>query len=254
MKYWLLGVACVLYGVMVALLRVYDPPAARVALFIAYALPAIACAVTAASYGAGDRLRWAWILYGAGYGIAFLSKWLIGDLGDIVQLSVARQATWSLFIIIFNTCGVTALALFARVWSGTGMAPEWRTRATIAFFVVAIVIGIPNARQAIGLLSPFRPIAFGGFASVIGDIVSITLIGPIFATMIALRGGVLARPWVFLFASVLCWLLNNLPVVMPTNMALIADGVVRPAAITFAAAAAIAQLWVKRDLRAELPD
>ena len=254
MKYWLLGVACVLYGVVVALLRHFDPPAARVALFVAYALPAIACAFTAASYGERDRLRWAWVLYGAGYGIAFLSKWLIGDLADLVHLGVARQATWALFIIVFNACGVTALALFARVWSGTGMAPEWRTRATIGFFIVAIVIGIPNAHQAIGLLSPFRPIAFGGIASVLGDVISITLIGPIFATMIALRGGALARPWIFLFASTLCWLLNNLPVVMPTNAALIADGIVRPAAITFAAAAAIAQLWVKRDLRAQLPD
>jgi hypothetical protein len=89
---------------------------------------------------------------------------------------------------------------------------------------------------------------------VLGDIVSITLIGPIFATMIALRGGVLARPWIFLFASVLFWLLNNLPPLLPANVANIYDGIVRPAAITFAAAAAIAQLWVKRDLRAQLPD
>lgn len=65
-----------------------------------------------------------------------------------MHLGVARQATWTLFIIVFNVCGVAALALFARDWSGTGMAPAWRTRATLAFFVLAIAIGIPNASRS----------------------------------------------------------------------------------------------------------
>ena len=254
MKYWLLGVACVLYGVIVALLRHFDPGAARLALFFAYALPAVAGIVTAMSYGARDRLRWAWLVYASGYGIGFLGKVVIGDLPDNLHASTSHQAIWSLFVVSFNACSVIGLALFARVWSGTGMAPQWRRWATLGFFVLAIAIGIPNARNAMGLLHPMTPIGIGATASIIGDVISITLIGPIFATMIALRGGVLARPWIFLFASVLCWLLNNLPAVLPANAALIYDGIVRPAAITFAAAAAIAQLWVKRDLRAELPD
>jgi hypothetical protein len=253
-KYWLLGVACVLYGVVVALLRHFDPAAARLALFAAYALPAVAGIVTAMSYGARDRLRWAWLVYASGYGLGFLGKLIIGDLAENLHATASHQAIWSLFVFCFNACGVAGLALFARVWSGTGMAPPWRHRATLVFLVLALAIGIPNARNAMGLLSPISPIAFGAIASIIGDIVSIALIGPIFATVIALRGGVLARPWIFLFASVLCWLLNNLPPVLPANVAPFYDGIVRPAAITFAAAAAIAQLWVKHDLRAELPD
>lgn len=254
MKYWLLGAACVLYGVVVALLRQFDPAAARLALFAAYALPAVAGVITALSYGSRDRLRWAWLVYASGYGIGFLGKLVIGDLAENLHAATSHQVIWSLFVFFFNACGVAGLALFARVWSGTGMAPPWRRWATLGFFVLALAIGIPNARNAMGLLSPMSPIAIGAMASVIGDIVSITLIGPIFATMIALRGGVLARPWFFLFASVLCWLLNNLPAVLPANVATYYDGIVRPAAITFAAAAAIAQLWVKRELRAGLPD
>lgn len=254
MKYWILGVACVLYGVMVALLRHFDPAAARIALFAAYAMPAVAGITTALSYGARDRLRWAWLVFASGYGLGFLSKVVIGDLAENLHAATSRQAAWSLFVIGFNSCSVTGLALFSRVWSGTGMAPEWRRWATLGFFVVAIAIGIPNARNALALFQLNGPIGIGGFASVVGDVISVTLIGPIFATMIALRGGVLARPWIFLFASVLCWMLNNLPPVLPTDVAVFYDGIVRPSAITFAAAAAIAQLWIKRDLRAEMPD
>jgi hypothetical protein len=254
MKYWLLGIACVLYGVTVALLRHFDPPAARIALFAAYLLPAVAGFVTAMSYRARDRLRWAWLAFAAGYAVAFVSKTALGDNADIVRAGPARQATWSLFIALFNAGIVVGLSLFARVWSGTGMAPPWRRWATLGFFVVAIAIGIPNGRAALALLSPVQPLAIGVAASVLGDILSITLIGPIFATMVALRGGVLARPWIFLFASVLCWLINNLPPLLPANVAITYDGIVRPAAITFAAAAAIAQLWVKRQLSAELAD
>jgi hypothetical protein len=252
-KYWILGVACVLYGVMVALLRHFDPSAARIALFAAYALTAIAGFVTALSYGARDRLRSAWLAFAGGYAIAFISKTVVGDFAGLGNAAPLRQAIGSVFIGLFNAGTVAGLALFASVWSGTGMAPPWRRWATISFFVVALAVGIPNLRVALSLLSPLRPVGIGGMASVVGDVISITLIGPIFATMIALRGGVLARPWIFLFASVLCWLLNNLPPVLPADVAIIYDGVVRPAAITFAAAAAIAQLWVKRDLRAELP-
>jgi hypothetical protein len=251
-RYWLLGAACVLYGVMVALLRHFDPPAARIALFAAYLLAALTGLVTAMSYRARDRLRWAWLAIAAGYAVAFVSKTVLGDNADILRAGTARQATWSLSIVLFNAGIVAGLSLFARVWSGTGMAPPWRLRATLGFFVVAIAIGIPNGRAAVALLHPVQPLAIGVAASVLGDIVSITLIGPIFATMVALRGGVLARPWIFLFASVLCWLVNNLPPLLPANVATIYDGIVRPAAITFAAAAAVAQLWVKRELRAEL--
>jgi hypothetical protein len=253
-KYWILGAACVLYGITVAVLRTVDPPLARYALFAAYLVPTFACAVTATTYGARDRLRWAWIVFAAGYGVAFVSKTVIGDLNDVVNASTGRQLTWSAFILMFNAGTVGGLMLFSSVWSGTGMAPPWRRWATLGFLGLALLVAIPNVHRTVGLISAGTPIAIGGTASVVGDIFSITLIGPIFATMIALRGGVLARPWIFIFASVVCWLINNVPPLLPTEVANIYDGVVRPSAITFAGAAAIAQIWVQREVRASLPD
>jgi hypothetical protein len=253
-KYWMLGAACVVWGIVVAVLRKVDPGAARIALFASYLVPTFACAATATTYGARDRLRWAWIVFAAGYGVAFVSKTVIGDLSDVADAAAGRQLIWSLFIVMFNAGTVGGLVLFASVWSGTGMAPPWRRWATLGFFALAMVVAIPQFHRTAGLIATSKLIAIGGTASVVGDIFSITLIGPIFATMIALRGGVLARPWIFIFASVLCWLINNVPPLLPGEIANYYDGVVRPAAITFAGAAGIAQIWVQREVRASLPD
>jgi hypothetical protein len=253
-KYWVLGAACVLWGVIVALVRHVDPAVGRWVMFATYLVPAIACTVAALSYGPRDRLRWAWFAFAAGYAIAFVSKTIVGDLVETVRAPDARQLTWSLFILAFNVCTVIAPAIFASVWSGTGVAPPWRRWATLGFFLLAILIAIPQGHVVLGLMATRKPIAIGGVASLLGDISSITLIGPIFATMIALRGGVLARTWIFLFLSVSLWLLNNLSLLLPPTVSFVYDGVVRGTAMTLTAAAAVAQLWVQREVRASLPD
>jgi hypothetical protein len=251
MKYWLLGVACVLSAAAVLTLRELDPPAARILLFALYIVPSLACIVTAFAYGAHDRLRWAWLSVGAGYAVAFASKAFVGDSNDeLASMSAAHVAVWAACIVAFNLGTTTGLILFARVWSGTGMIPPWRRWATAGFFVLAMLLGYGNLVRALKLLMPPTAVGIGAFASVGGDIISITLIGPIFATMIALRGGVLARPWIFLFISVFFWLLDNLAPVTAHGVGIVIDGIVRPIAITSGAAAAVAQLWVKREVRA----
>jgi hypothetical protein len=253
-KYWVLGAACLFWGVMLALVRHLDPAVGRWAMYATYLVPAVACSVAALSYGPRDLLRWAWLAFAAGYAIAFVSKTIVGDLVEQVRASDGRQLTWSLFIVAFNACTVAAPALFARVWSGTGMAPPWRRWATLGFFVLGILIAVPQGHVAFGLMATRKPIAIGAAASLLGDVSSITLIGPIFATMIALRGGVLARTWIFLFASVSLWLLNNLNLLLPMHVGFVYDGIVRGTAMTLTAAAAITQLWVQREVRASLPD
>jgi hypothetical protein len=83
---------------------------------------------------------------------------------------------------------------------------------------------------------------------VTGDVISIALVGPIFATAIALRGGVLMRPWAFLFAAAIAWIIDDLTPLMPQALARDLDIFARPLAVMLDAAAALAQFWVKREI------
>jgi hypothetical protein len=79
--------------------------------------------------------------------------------------------------------------------------------------------------------------------------------GPIFATAIALRGGVLMRPWLFLFAGTFFWLIDDFVILLPRPLALDLDIVVRPMAVLLGGAAALVQLWIKREVSSGLsPD
>jgi hypothetical protein len=137
MKYRLLAAGCVAYAVaLLATLHVAPSPA-RMGLYATYAVAAIASWVTAFSYGGRDRLRWAWLAFGSGYAIAFASKVFVGDNLDVFTFSPVRAVMWSAMVFLLNVGSVTAFALFASVWSGTGVAPRWRRRATLIFLALA---------------------------------------------------------------------------------------------------------------------
>jgi hypothetical protein len=252
MKYWWLAFGCLAYGlILLALYHLASPAIARLGLYACYALAGAAACVTAASYAPRDRLRWAWLAFGAGYSIAFLSKF-VADSTTVAGASTARATLWATMIFLLNAGSVTALVLFARVWSGTGLAPAWRSRATLGFLALALIIGgqnlYLNARAMLGL----NPQAFGFFASSVGDVIGIALIGPIFATAIALRGGLLMRPWLFLFSAAICWIVDDALVILPRDLGFNVDIVVRTLAVLLGGAAALAQLLVKREVQAGL--
>jgi hypothetical protein len=249
MKYSLLAAGCAVYALaMLAALHLW-PEAARVGLFATYAFAGIAAVTTAFGYAPQDRLRWAWLAFGGGYLIAFAGKVFIGDNTALAQMSGTRVAVWAATIVLLNIGSVTALALFARAWSGTGLAPAWRTRATLIFLAIALVIDGPSLVTSARNILSLRPQAFGFFASVAGDITAVTLVGPIFATAIALRGGLLMRPWLFLFVAAVCWVFDDIAPLMRPEIGLSYDIVFRTLAVTFGGAAALSQLWVKREVR-----
>ena len=43
--------------------------------------------------------------------------------------------------ILLNVCSVAGLALFARVWHGTGLTPPWRGRVTLVSFALGLAVG-----------------------------------------------------------------------------------------------------------------
>jgi hypothetical protein len=254
MKYWLLVAACVASALGLLAAAHLAPGVARLGLFACYGLTGVAALVTAFSYTPRDRLRWAWLAFGAGYVAAFASKVFIGDGFAVTQMSPARVVAWSIVVILFNIALVAAFALFARVWTGTGMGPPWLRRATVIFLVIALAVDAESLLTGGRAMLAGQPWAFGFVASVAGDITVITLVGPIFATAIALRGGLMMRPWLFLFVASACWIGVDVLAVLPLEIRRDPDMVLRPLAVLFGGAAAVAQLLVKRDVRADLGD
>lgn len=254
MKYWLLAAACVVYGLALLALSHAQPGVVRAGLFATYAIAGVASVVTALSYAPRDRLRWAWLSFGAGYLIAFASKLFVGDGAAIPTMSTGRQVAWSVMVLLLNVGSVTAFALFARAWSGTGMAPPWLRRATGVFLAIALLIDAKSLWTALQAMLAGNVWAFGFFSSVAGDIIAVTLVGPIFATAVALRGGILMRPWLFLFVAAVCWLSVDVISILPIEVRTDLDIVMRPVAILFGGAAAVAQLLVKHDVKASLAE
>jgi hypothetical protein len=252
MKYWLLGVACAVYAVATTVMSHLSPPLGRALLTATYAFAGVASCVIALEYGRKDLLRSAWLLFGASFVVAFVSKIFVGELAP--TFSPQRQAVWSAFVAVLNVGSVAAFWMFALVWKDSAMVPPWRRRATMLFFLAALAMNARGlyvyARDMIAL----TPAAFGEFIGVLGDVVSLTLAGPVFATAIALRGGLLMRPWMFLFAASVAWMIDDLTVVVPRPLVHDVDVLARSLAVLLGGAAALAQDWARRDIRAAMSE
>ncbi|HEX4462730.1 MAG TPA: hypothetical protein VIA18_32365 [Polyangia bacterium] len=252
MKYALLGgsvVACALLALLASL--TFSPPLAEFLCAASYGLASVMGLLNAANYGRHDRLRWAWLCFGLGYLFGFASAVAFGTRPDAERMTTLAVTLWNLCVLFLNVFLVASEAWFARMWSNTGLAPPGRLGATIVFLALALLFDGKAALHDIGLLAHGNVRALSDLTSLTTDIISIGLVGPIFATVIALRGGLLVRPWIFLFLSSFAWLLDDATVLLPHHAAA-ADLFTRVLAVQFAFAAAMAQRLVRADLSAAM--
>jgi hypothetical protein len=171
---------------------------------------------------------------------------------DPETMSPTAVTTWNVLVLLLNVFLVAAEAWFARIWSDTGLAPPGRLGATLGFLALALLVDGKAVLTDLTLLGHGDVRALSDLISLVTDIVSIGLVGPIFATVIALRGGLLVRPWIFLFLSSLAWLMDDATVLLPSHLAPTGDLFARVLAVQLAFAAALAQRLVRRDLGAAL--
>jgi hypothetical protein len=252
MKYALLGggvVACALLALLASL--TFSPPLAAFLCTASYGLAGAIGLLNAASYARHDRLRWAWLCFGLGYLCGFASAVAFGTRPDAERMTTLAVTVWSLCILFLNVFLVASEAWFARMWSNTGLAPPGRLGATLGFLTLALLFDGKAALHDIALLVHGDVRAISDLISLTTDIISIGLVGPIFATVIALRGGLLVRPWIFLFLSSFVWLLDDATVLLPHHAA-DADLFARVLAVQLAFAAALAQRLVRADLSAAM--
>jgi hypothetical protein len=217
-------------------------------LALAYATASAGCVAAALRFGRRDRLRWAWLLMGLSYGIGFGCRLAIGGDTGVPQMSPLVGALWSFLMLLMNVAGVASLVVFARVWSGTGLAPAWRVRSTVLLLALGLFVDGRAALDAVVAAAHGDRQSLGLFISAVSDIASIALIGPVLATALAMRGGLLAWPWALQLVCCFFWLVDDATVFLPGRWEARGDLVCRMLGTQYGLAAALAQRWVAASL------
>jgi hypothetical protein len=237
---------------VVALFTFLSPAARSTALQIMSVT--LSVGITIASVRTGRRIGWrerlgmAWIAFGLSYVFLFSTTLLVGDTTrNVTATTLSPTVVWIRNSLTFgaNLTGIISFILFARVWSGTGLVPRWRWLATLISVAVTLAVAGRTTWSDLMLARSLEPDAVGNLFSDVGDIVSFSIIGPVAATAIALRGGALAWPWFLLTVSSIAWLVYDVggyfgraEQVVEISAVVIAD--------LYALAAALAQLLVVR--------
>ena len=177
-------------------------PGYRVEQVVIGILSGAAAARTALGFGRSDHLRRAW-------GLTAISGFVIG-VSEILPLD-QMPASGIFLTFVVNVCGVVSMVHFARAFAVAGLdLPGTRARNIalyVAIFVVAVLI------VAVPMVDTLRRLAAGNMrvamrlVSSAGDLATLTLIGPVLLTALALRGGLLVWPWALLVAANIGWLL-----------------------------------------------
>ena len=149
----------------------------------------------------GDRMRagWLWIaISGAVSFVTGLAGPPLRSLEQVAASSTAMTIVHALIDIVVNVTVIAGLFTFARAWSATGLAPPWQRTATLAAFVLGLAVaGPPLWHESVAMLGGSWE-TLGDAISSVGDIIAITLAGPLFASAVWMRGGALVGPFVYL--------------------------------------------------------
>ncbi len=169
------------------------------------------CLVAVSRFGPGEYLRKAW-MYFAVAPVAFL-------ISDLLPFFTYLQPSWKdgvglvqgLLAVSANLCGVVATVMFSQAWRVAGLIlPGTKMIQWIIRILVAVLAFTATAP---GLVANFNRVLIGedlansllAVASALGDTICLVLVAPLILTAIALRGGLLSRPWLFFSISFAGW-------------------------------------------------
>jgi hypothetical protein len=252
----LVGACVVLVVVVCAVFQQLPEPRnwqfAWMATFASYAIAVVGASAGALGFARDHRLRVAWLLM-AGYAAIGVGKVILWGsprhFGPAMGLLPHTRTALAdgIATTLLNVFTVVGLALFARVWHDTGLAPPWRKRVTLAAFVLGVAIGGLPVWRDLHEIASGRAVRFGGLASSLGDIFSITLAGPVLVTAIAIRGGLLVWPWTILTLSSIAWLMFDAVQLLPPELMGVSDLGTIVFATLSCGAAGLAHRWAVRD-------
>jgi hypothetical protein len=210
------------------------------------ALATIGPLMAASTFDRGDYLRRAWLCFGAAAAFLFLaqlSRFWTGPSNGMGWIRVGA-------IFLSNTATSVGSILFARTAGKAGLELPGSKLSRGGGYVIsvgiALLFAVPALLQPIQHFSTSRlPGGLVPFFATIGDATSLALIAPILMTALALRGGLIAWPWIFLTCGELSWLIFDAAIaVIPDDApAWLQDSATcfRMAAFAFTFAAGLAQ-------------
>lgn len=185
----------------------------------AKALELVGCALAARAFSRGDYLRRGWGLL-VGCSALLLARdalvfWSArGALPYGAPLvTPPHEALRAALSLGANLLSVAGTFMLARAWRVAGIELRGTPlkRAAVLALWVAIslaVVGptaVADARRAIGGdLAAIR-----WLATDLGDLLGVCFMAPVLFTALALRGGLLRWPWVFMASCLFCWLLYD---------------------------------------------
>jgi hypothetical protein len=243
---WFQLVGAVLVAVGVALLAFLFRDTALVPLAtVPYALATFGALAGASAFTARDRMFWAWMAIAVGYAFAGLTCLLTGHpplktpYGP-APFTATSSTVLMVKVIVVNVFSVIGIVLLAQAWRG--LAPRlggYRVATAVAFGIGALVAGpsVVDACRAIaaGHMSGLNALISGG-----GDLIGLTMIGPLAVTAIKMRGGAMMWTYALLTLSSLAWLLYDANAALSGNAQMIGDLMTASLGLTLSGAAGLA--------------
>ncbi len=219
-----------------------------------YLAAAMGDALGAASFGEGEPMRAGWLCLSASYLVLLPVILVLGPKAEGLYAGAVRAPHLvAVGGIISGVLGVAAFLLLARAWRGSGLdatSQRVRVAAGLVALAIAVVLAGGDVRERL-------PDAIRGDAIAIADVATDLLDGAVFVVAVpvlraalALGGGLVAWPWLFLTLSLVAWLGYDATTIFAAAPSFdprdvrIAQEVLRTLAACFACAAGIAQKWV----------
>jgi hypothetical protein len=194
-----------------------------------YVLAAFGGFAGASAFERGDRMRIAWISIGLANVFGAIPPLILlrPPLHVVPAASALSSVPYTIEIasdVLLNVLEVIGIVIFAQAWRSLGVRSRWYLVAT----GIAFAVGAATAGPA--LVDAVRHFELGGphdqlttVISSLGDLTSITMIGPLAVTAVAMRGGAFVWPFVFLTIGNLTWLLYDAGSLLSGNTQTIMD-------------------------------
>ena len=203
---------------------------------------AAACVAAAMRYAAGERLHAAWLLLALNLVLLLVKDVLFGpQLHLHLPLPGARAA----LVMSGNAATVVAMLLLAGALRATGFAELVSRRRQVVAQLASIALALATTGWAFSVnLASLRhgtPGAAEHLASDVGDFLTFSLIAPLALVTVALRGGALFWPWLFLVLSKVCWMLFDVILIAHSDRVRPWAELCRLSALALLMAAGIAQ-------------
>jgi hypothetical protein len=211
--------------------------------------------IAAWSFSRGEYLRRAWL-----WTVGCSALLIVSDAVLLLGYLEAPAALIGLLrgglTIAANALQIVGLYLLAHAWQQAGLelpgSSATRRGAVVLAAALALAVAGPAVVQSAQRLQAGDFAALVGIGSGVGDIVSLTLLAPLFLSFLAFRGGRIGWVWLLLCLSGLMWLvwdavgLYGAWLDMPPDVVELVGESCRALGCLFTLGAGLAQRWAVR--------